>query len=270
MAGWAPAIEPVRADDRTAMDGWFGLLQVSHAHDAPELPPPCPLSHASRFDRPGFERRAWVDRPPTGRSGPGRRVPPVCRSAAWPGRDAPPARPPGRPAAEKRPRRRRPRVGARLPARAVDGTHTAGAPRRHRGAHRPHVDRRPDGRPGPGSAALGRRTGARARRRGGAQRRALRRRRRPGPRRPARRLHRGEHLRGGGRLREPGRHARRAGAPGPPPGAVDQAREPGAAAARAPGGAGDRHVQRRRQPVAINEQLGFRPLRRQTDWELGL
>lgn len=47
MAGSAPAIEPVRADDRTAMDGWFGLLQVSHA---------------SRFDRPGFERRAWVVR----------------------------------------------------------------------------------------------------------------------------------------------------------------------------------------------------------------
>ncbi|HSU10360.1 MAG TPA: GNAT family N-acetyltransferase [Pseudonocardia sp.] len=63
MAGVsAPAIEPVRADDRAAMDGWFGLLQVSHVHDAPELPPPCPVGHAARFSWPGFEPRAWVVR----------------------------------------------------------------------------------------------------------------------------------------------------------------------------------------------------------------
>src|SRR4051812_30991386 len=63
MAGVsAPAIEPVRADDRAAMDGWFGLLQVSHVHDAPELPPPCSVGHAARFSWPGFERRAWVVR----------------------------------------------------------------------------------------------------------------------------------------------------------------------------------------------------------------
>ena len=64
-----------------------------------------------------------------------------------------------------------------------------------------------------GAATLGRRPGARARRRGGAQRRALGGHRRAGPRRAPRRVHRGVHVRGAGRLREPGRHARR---PGPP------------------------------------------------------
>jgi GNAT superfamily N-acetyltransferase len=38
------------------------VIRVSHAHDAPELPPPCPVSHASRFDWPGFEQRAWIVR----------------------------------------------------------------------------------------------------------------------------------------------------------------------------------------------------------------
>jgi GNAT superfamily N-acetyltransferase len=58
----ALAIEPVAADDRGAMNAWFALLVRSHAHDAPELPPPCALSHATRLSWPGFEQRAWIVR----------------------------------------------------------------------------------------------------------------------------------------------------------------------------------------------------------------
>jgi GNAT superfamily N-acetyltransferase len=58
----ALTIEPVRPDDRAVMDGWFGLLERSHRYDEPELPPPCPVSHATRFSWPGFEQRAWVAR----------------------------------------------------------------------------------------------------------------------------------------------------------------------------------------------------------------
>jgi GNAT superfamily N-acetyltransferase len=55
-------IEPVSADDRATMDGWFALEVRSHEHDTPELPPPCPLGHATRFSWPGFDKRAWVVR----------------------------------------------------------------------------------------------------------------------------------------------------------------------------------------------------------------
>ncbi|MDT7580882.1 MAG: hypothetical protein QOK35_2146 [Pseudonocardiales bacterium] len=55
-------IEPVAAEDRAAMDGWFAFLQRCHAHDTPELPPPCPVSHAHWFARPGFAQQAWTVR----------------------------------------------------------------------------------------------------------------------------------------------------------------------------------------------------------------
>jgi GNAT superfamily N-acetyltransferase len=55
-----PAIHPVTADDRAAMDAWFALLVRSHGYDTPELPPPCPLGHAHQFSWPGFTRHAWV------------------------------------------------------------------------------------------------------------------------------------------------------------------------------------------------------------------
>ena len=55
-------IEPVRADDRAAMDDWFDLLVRCHAHDAPELPPPCPVGHAHRFSWPGYVQHAWIVR----------------------------------------------------------------------------------------------------------------------------------------------------------------------------------------------------------------
>ena len=58
----ATVIEPVSADDRATMDGWFALEVRSHEHDTPELPPPCPLGHATRFSWPGFDKRAWVVR----------------------------------------------------------------------------------------------------------------------------------------------------------------------------------------------------------------
>lgn len=58
--GMATVIEPVRAEDRAAMDGWFDLMTLCHAHDTPELPPPCPLGHSTRFSWPGSEHRAWV------------------------------------------------------------------------------------------------------------------------------------------------------------------------------------------------------------------
>ena len=58
----ATVIEPVSADDRATMDGWFALEMRSHEHDSPELPPPCPLGHATRFSWPGFDKRAWVVR----------------------------------------------------------------------------------------------------------------------------------------------------------------------------------------------------------------
>jgi GNAT superfamily N-acetyltransferase len=58
----ATVIEPVRADDRFAMDGWFALLQRCHEHDTPELPPPCPVGHANRFSSPGCRRHAWIVR----------------------------------------------------------------------------------------------------------------------------------------------------------------------------------------------------------------
>ena len=61
-----PAIRPVAADDHAAMDGWFALQQRCHAHDAPELPPPCPVGHAHRFSWPGFAQRAWIVRDGTG------------------------------------------------------------------------------------------------------------------------------------------------------------------------------------------------------------
>lgn len=56
------AIEPVAADDRAAMDGWFALLQRCHTHDAPELPPPCPVGHAHRLSWPGTATSAWIVR----------------------------------------------------------------------------------------------------------------------------------------------------------------------------------------------------------------
>lgn len=57
-----PVLEPVTADHRAAMDGWFALQVRCHAHDAPELPPPCPLSHAHRFSWPGWTHVAWIVR----------------------------------------------------------------------------------------------------------------------------------------------------------------------------------------------------------------
>lgn len=58
----AAVIEPVTADDRVAMDGWFALQVRCHAHDAPEQPPPCPLGHARRFAWPGHLHLAWIVR----------------------------------------------------------------------------------------------------------------------------------------------------------------------------------------------------------------
>ena len=55
-------IEPVDGDDRATMDGWFALLVACHAHDEPDLPPPCPVGHVNRFSWPGQTRRAWVVR----------------------------------------------------------------------------------------------------------------------------------------------------------------------------------------------------------------
>jgi GNAT superfamily N-acetyltransferase len=60
--GHAPALEPVHADDRAAMDGWFALLVRCHANETPQLPPPCPVDHANRFAWPGFTQRAWIVR----------------------------------------------------------------------------------------------------------------------------------------------------------------------------------------------------------------
>jgi GNAT superfamily N-acetyltransferase len=54
--------EPVRADDRAAMDAWFALMVRCHAHDTPELPPPCPVGHVHRFTWPGYEQHAWIVR----------------------------------------------------------------------------------------------------------------------------------------------------------------------------------------------------------------
>jgi GNAT superfamily N-acetyltransferase len=61
-AAATPVIETVTADDRAAMEGWFALLRRCHAHDAPELPPPCPVEHAHRFSRPGSTTFAWTAR----------------------------------------------------------------------------------------------------------------------------------------------------------------------------------------------------------------
>ena len=58
----ATVIEPVSANDRATMDGWLALEVRSHEHDTPELPPPCPLGHATRFSWPGFDKRAWIVR----------------------------------------------------------------------------------------------------------------------------------------------------------------------------------------------------------------
>jgi GNAT superfamily N-acetyltransferase len=55
-------IEPVRADDRRAMDGWFALQVHCHEHDTPELPPPCSVGHAHRFSWPGYVQHAWIVR----------------------------------------------------------------------------------------------------------------------------------------------------------------------------------------------------------------
>jgi GNAT superfamily N-acetyltransferase len=56
------ALEPVAADDRAAMDGWFALLTGTRAHDLPGLAPPCPLDHAAPFGWPDLDVRAWVVR----------------------------------------------------------------------------------------------------------------------------------------------------------------------------------------------------------------
>src|SRR3954451_10096270 len=58
----ATDVEPVRADDRATMDGWFALQVRCHAHDTPELPPPCPVGHAHRFSWPGYLQHAWIVR----------------------------------------------------------------------------------------------------------------------------------------------------------------------------------------------------------------
>src|SRR5690349_22204797 len=58
----APVIEPVTADDRAGLAGWFALVVACHAHDSPDLPPPCPRCHANRFSWPGFAQQAWVAR----------------------------------------------------------------------------------------------------------------------------------------------------------------------------------------------------------------
>lgn len=58
----ATGVHTVRADDRAAMDAWFALLVRCHAHDAPELPPPCPVEHANRFSWPGYTLHAWIVR----------------------------------------------------------------------------------------------------------------------------------------------------------------------------------------------------------------
>jgi GNAT superfamily N-acetyltransferase len=44
------------------MDDWFALLVRCHAHDWPELPPPCPVGHAHRFSWPGYVQHAWIVR----------------------------------------------------------------------------------------------------------------------------------------------------------------------------------------------------------------
>ena len=318
--GMATVIEPVCADDRAAMDGWFDLMTLCQAHDTPELPPPCPLGHSTRFSWPGFEHRAWAvsRRAPIvvgaarrdaaagtttsdhgfadvlvgprhrrrrglgsrlldhrHRPGPGRRPDPA--GAAVP--DCAPRR------VESRARNSCARPGARLgqvelrrrldlppadaqrhcatsrgpPARPVGATGSCSGPgptpanwcstSSPRSSPGMSTDA-PHGRPDDGAAALGRRPRAGARRGGRAERRCSRssppRRRRTGT---SSRSPRPAAARARGRLRAPGRHARRRGPPRAPARPVDQAREPGAAAARAPGDPGDRHVQRRREPV---------------------
>ena len=54
------ALEPVTADDHSAMDGWLALATVARAHDLPALAPPCPLEHSRRLTWPDVEVRAWV------------------------------------------------------------------------------------------------------------------------------------------------------------------------------------------------------------------
>jgi GNAT superfamily N-acetyltransferase len=58
----ATVIEPIRADDHAAMDGWFDLTLRCQAHDTPDLPRLSRRRHALRLSSPGFERRAWAVR----------------------------------------------------------------------------------------------------------------------------------------------------------------------------------------------------------------
>lgn len=60
----ASAFEPVVADDRAVMDGWFALRAAARRNDLPDFPPPCPVEHVARLDGVHGHRdvRAWVVR----------------------------------------------------------------------------------------------------------------------------------------------------------------------------------------------------------------
>lgn len=57
-----PVVEPVRADDRALMDGWYALRVAARAHDTPALAPPSRQRHATGLSSAGWACRAWAVR----------------------------------------------------------------------------------------------------------------------------------------------------------------------------------------------------------------